>query len=171
MAAPRLPMPLLGIALLHYAFMLGASGELFVPTVHGMTFNSMALNLLEGRFDVDPATIGDEAFERDGRSYAYFGIFLALWGWALAVWFLALVVPALDPARPPSGRRLSMLAVLAGCEVLTRPTMGIALLVALALQVAAAHAFAVIYGVSPLGPSLWIAPQGLLAAYRDFLSW
>lgn len=213
MTASRLPtLPLLGLALLHYAFVLGASGELFVPTVRGMTFNSMALNLLEGRFDVDPAAIGDEAFERDGRSYAYFGIFpallrlplipwvdlattqvegpyrlvammlaaaggawlvralaawmpatvgfpatmllmavlfsgpvimigarpgiyheVALWGWALAVWFLALLVPALDPARPPSGRRLSALAALAGCAMLTRPTMGVALLAALAL--------------------------------------
>lgn len=58
---------------------------------------------------------------------------VALWAWALAVWFLALLVPALDPARPPSGWRLSGLAALAGCEVLTRPTMGLALLAALAL--------------------------------------
>lgn len=212
MTAPRLPLLLLGLALLHHAFVLGASGELFMPTVQGMTFNSMALNLLEGRFDVDPAAIGNEAFLRDGRSYAYFGIFpallrvplipwvdlgtvqvegpyrlaammlaaaggawlvralaarmpaaagfpglvllmavlfsgpvvmigtrpgifheVALWAWALAAWFLALAVPALDAMRPPSGRRLSALAALAGCTVLTRPTMGVALLAALAL--------------------------------------
>lgn len=76
--APRLPMLLLGIAVLHYAFILGGAGDLFVPVRYAMTFNSMALNLLEGRFDVDPATIGNEAFLRGGRSYAYFGIFPAL---------------------------------------------------------------------------------------------
>src|SRR3979411_966481 len=27
---------------------------------HGLTFNSMLLHLLQGRFDVDPQTIGDE---------------------------------------------------------------------------------------------------------------
>ncbi len=45
---------------------------------YGLAFNSMLLHLLHGRFDVDPATIGREAFVHDGRSYAYFGIFPAL---------------------------------------------------------------------------------------------
>jgi hypothetical protein len=44
----------------------------------GLTFNEMLTQLLHGRFDVDPATIGREAFQRGGRSYAYFGIFCAL---------------------------------------------------------------------------------------------
>lgn len=38
----------------------------------------MLLHLLDGRFDVDPATIDLEGFARDGRVYAYFGIFPAL---------------------------------------------------------------------------------------------
>lgn len=44
----------------------------------GMVFNAMALNLVHGRFDVDPDVILFEAFIRDGRSYAYFGILSAL---------------------------------------------------------------------------------------------
>jgi hypothetical protein len=44
----------------------------------GLTFNEMLTQLLRGRFDVDPATIGREAFQRGGRNCAYFGIFCAL---------------------------------------------------------------------------------------------
>jgi hypothetical protein len=44
----------------------------------GLTFNEMLSNLLQGRFDIDPAIIRGEAFEHDGRSYAYFGVFCAL---------------------------------------------------------------------------------------------
>ncbi len=44
----------------------------------GLTFNSMLDHMLRGRWDVDPATIGPEAFVHDGRSYAYFGPFPAL---------------------------------------------------------------------------------------------
>jgi len=45
---------------------------------HGRTFNSMLLHLLVGRFDVDSGAVGMEGFERDGRVYAYWGIFCAL---------------------------------------------------------------------------------------------
>src|SRR5262249_4816822 len=41
-------------------------------------FNSMLLHLLQGRFDVDPQTIGDEGSLRNGLTYTYFGIALAL---------------------------------------------------------------------------------------------
>lgn len=44
----------------------------------GLTFNSMLSHMLRGRWDVDPAAIGSEAFVRDGRSYAYFGPLPAL---------------------------------------------------------------------------------------------
>jgi hypothetical protein len=56
-------------AALYYAFLLcaGTSG-LFAPAEHGMIFNSMLLHLLHGRFDVDPAAIGDEGYLRDGQS-------------------------------------------------------------------------------------------------------
>lgn len=43
-----------------------------------LTFNSMMDHLLHGRFDVDPNTVGKEGFLRDGRVYAYWGIFPAL---------------------------------------------------------------------------------------------
>src|SRR5580704_17091293 len=66
-------------AAFYYAFLLtaGVSG-LLSPASHGLTFNSMLLHLLHGRFDVDPATIGDEGYLRNGAVYAYFGIFPAL---------------------------------------------------------------------------------------------
>jgi len=75
----RLLLPAMLGALVYYAFLITAGGQaLFFNEDLGLTYNSMALNLLVGRFDVDPAAIGSEAFIRDGRSYAYFGILPAL---------------------------------------------------------------------------------------------
>lgn len=51
---------------------------LFVPVEHGLTFNSMLAHLLHGEFDVEPGAIGWEGYVRDGKTYAYFGVFLAL---------------------------------------------------------------------------------------------
>src|SRR5947209_1391034 len=51
---------------------------LSAPVTYGLTFNSMLLHLLQGRFDVDPAAIGIEGYVRDGSVFAYFGIFPAL---------------------------------------------------------------------------------------------
>jgi hypothetical protein len=66
-------------AALYYAFLLSAGAPgLLGPVQHGLTFNSMLLHLLHGRFDVDPAAVGDEGYLRDGAVYAYFGIFPAL---------------------------------------------------------------------------------------------
>ena len=45
---------------------------------HGLVFNSMLDHLLHGQFDVDPAAITVEAFIRNGRTIAYFGIFGAI---------------------------------------------------------------------------------------------
>lgn len=66
------------LAACYYALLLSAGGSFFAPVTHGLTFNSMLLHLLHGRFDVDPATIGDEGFLRDGATYAYFGVLPAL---------------------------------------------------------------------------------------------
>ena len=44
----------------------------------GRVFNEMLVRLLQGRFDISPATIGNEAIIYKGRTYAYFGIFCAL---------------------------------------------------------------------------------------------
>jgi hypothetical protein len=52
--------------------------SLFRPVNYGLTFNSMLLHLLHGSFDVDPQTIGLEGSVRDGLTYSYFGIALAL---------------------------------------------------------------------------------------------
>jgi len=52
--------------------------ELFVPHQMGLTFNSMLSHLLHGQFDVDPEAIQAEAFVRNGRTFAYFGILPAL---------------------------------------------------------------------------------------------
>lgn len=64
----------------YYALLLtgGATSGIFEPVTYGLTFNSMLLHLLHGRFDVDPAAIGYEGYLRDGAVYAYFGIFPAL---------------------------------------------------------------------------------------------
>ena len=43
-----------------------------------LTFNSMLDHLLHGRFDVDPAAVGEEGFAREGRVYAYWGVLPAL---------------------------------------------------------------------------------------------
>jgi hypothetical protein len=79
-AGPAALFFLLPLAVFYYAFLLTAAGSiaLFAPLPHGLTFNSMLLHLLEGRFDVDPTVIGHEGYLRDGRVYAYFGILPAL---------------------------------------------------------------------------------------------
>ena len=48
------------------------------PVPSGLVFNEMLSNLLQGRFDISPATIAGEAYIFKGHSYAYFGMFCAL---------------------------------------------------------------------------------------------
>lgn len=81
-----IPLLLLLAAGLYYARLITSGGSLFAPVPYGLTFNSMLAHLLDGRFDVDPQTIGDEGFVRGGATYAYFGIMPAL----LRLPFLAL---------------------------------------------------------------------------------
>jgi hypothetical protein len=67
------------VAIGYLAFVTHGDFDLFgISDFKGLTFNSMLLHMLDGRFDVDPAAIRVEAFVRGGRSYAYFGIFPAL---------------------------------------------------------------------------------------------
>lgn len=67
------------LAVLYYATLIFAGKPGFFPPIErGLTFNSMLLHLLAGRFDVDPQVIGLEGFARGGAVYAYFGIFPAL---------------------------------------------------------------------------------------------
>jgi hypothetical protein len=60
------------------AILTNLTYDFFRPTEFGLTFNSMLQHLLRGQFDVDAQAIGKEGFARDGRVYAYWGIFCAL---------------------------------------------------------------------------------------------
>jgi hypothetical protein len=73
----------------------------------------MALHLLHGRFDVGPASIGDEGYLRDGLVYAYFGILPAL--------FRMIFLPLADFATTDFTRIacLSAVAVMALFKVLS----------------------------------------------------
>jgi hypothetical protein len=62
----------------YVALVSHCSLNLVRPQPMGLVFNNMLSHLLEGRFDVDPQTVGAEAFVHNGRTYAYFGIFPAL---------------------------------------------------------------------------------------------
>jgi hypothetical protein len=67
------------LAFVYYSFAItNGNFKLFAPVEIGLTFNSMLSHLLHGQFDVDPNAIQAEAFVRDGKTYAYFGIFPAL---------------------------------------------------------------------------------------------
>ncbi len=50
----------------------------FAPEKIGLVFNDMARRLLAWDFTSDPAIVAYEAFVKDGRTYAYYGIFPAL---------------------------------------------------------------------------------------------
>ena len=68
------------VAMLVYAALL-THGHFSLALHHdgrGLTFNSMLEHLLHGQYDVDPDIVGGEGFLRDGRVYAYWGVFLAL---------------------------------------------------------------------------------------------
>lgn len=91
-----------------YHFLLGIQDRegLFAPIPHARVFGSMALHLLEGRFDVDPEAIGDEAFVRGGRTYAYFGVFPAVLRMPL--------IPFLNVENVPLSQLYTFLALLTG---------------------------------------------------------
>jgi hypothetical protein len=76
----KLQFALLGFMLVFYgALLFAAWGESARTTSLRLTFNSMLAHLMQGRFDVDPQVVGgEEGFLRNGRIYAYFGIFPAL---------------------------------------------------------------------------------------------
>lgn len=72
----------LALALLVFVYYVGLvtqfSYELWPTTSGGFVFNSQSRALLDGRLDIDPKVIGNEGFERDGRTYTYFGLWPAL---------------------------------------------------------------------------------------------
>ena len=66
-------------AAIYYLFLLSnGTFRLFAPEMLDKAFDSMLVHLLRGEFTVDREAIGFEAFTRDGRAYAYFGIVPAL---------------------------------------------------------------------------------------------
>jgi len=72
----------LAIGLIIFVYYFGLATQFrFEPwptTSGGFVFNSQLRSLLEGRFDIDPRIIGNEAFVREGKTYTYFGILPAL---------------------------------------------------------------------------------------------
>jgi hypothetical protein len=83
----RLQLMLLAFMLFWYGTLLWLSvGPAQLKAPVNMTFNSMLAHLLKGQFDVDPRIVGDEGFIRNGRVYAYWGIWCALL--RLPLWIL-----------------------------------------------------------------------------------
>jgi hypothetical protein len=79
---------LFAVLVAYYGWLLtsGNVRKFFMETSFGLTFNSMLVHLLHGRFDVDPASVGIEGFLRDGKVYAYWGIFCSLLRLPLLLW-------------------------------------------------------------------------------------
>jgi hypothetical protein len=148
------------VAILAYYVASTAAVGLFAPGPHTAALNSMALRLLEGRFDVDPATIGYEAYVRDGLSYAYFGIFPAL-----------LRIP-LIPFFDISGLSLSRLYALLA---LTLGALGQAAAVRIALSLARPGQFRefiaprLTLAVLLSGPPILLARMGSI--YDEVIAW
>jgi len=76
----KLQLSLLAFMVLYYGVLLLAAWGHSARTVSlRLTFNSMLDHLMRGQFDVDPQVVGaEEGFLRNGRVYAYFGIWCAL---------------------------------------------------------------------------------------------
>ena len=75
----RLQLFLVAFMLLYYgALLTNGSFNFLQRGLFGLTFNSMLEHLLHGHFNVDPEAVGNEGFLRDGRVYAYWGIFCAV---------------------------------------------------------------------------------------------
>jgi hypothetical protein len=97
-----LQIALLVFMLLIYGALLSAQFLFWHDSQMTLTFNSMLVHLMRGRFDVDPQIVGNEGFLRNGRVYAYFGIFCALirfplWivrrmDWDMTVWSCLIAV-------------------------------------------------------------------------------
>ncbi len=73
-----LELALIAAAAVAYATILTtAKFNFFFPKEYGLVFNSMLDHVLRGRFDIDPAIVGNEGYVRDGLTYSYWGIFCA----------------------------------------------------------------------------------------------
>jgi hypothetical protein len=95
---------LLAIIAIYYLFLLSnGTLQLFAPELLDKAFNNMLVHLLHGEFTVDREAIGYEAFTRDGKTYAYFGIFPAV--------LRLFAIPFIDIARAELARLSCLVAV------------------------------------------------------------
>ena len=67
-----------GVAVYYLFLLSNGTFQLFAPEMLDQVFDNMLVHLLRGEFTVDREAIGFEAFTRDGKTYAYFGVFPAL---------------------------------------------------------------------------------------------
>jgi hypothetical protein len=95
---------LLTIVAVYYLFLLSnGTFELFAPEMLDKTFDNMLVHLLRGEFTIDREAIGFEAFTRDGKTYAYFGVFPAM--------LRLFAIPFTDIARAELARLSCLTAV------------------------------------------------------------
>lgn len=67
-------------AVVYYGVALTGAGHELRKAINplNLVFNSMLDHLVQGRFDVDASIVGKEGFLRDGKVFAYWGIFPSL---------------------------------------------------------------------------------------------
>jgi hypothetical protein len=137
---------LLAVIAVYYLFLLSnGSFELFAPELLSRVFDNMLVHLLHGEFTVDRSVIDFEAFNRNGSTYSYFGVFPALLRLVAipftniatvefarvscltaAVIFVALQLRMLLIAHdslPPASRVPWLLTVMAAATVLSGPQL------------------------------------------------
>jgi hypothetical protein len=137
---------MLTILTVYYLFLLSnGTFQLFTAEMLDKAYDNMLVHLLRGDFTVDRGAIGYEAFTRDGKTYAYFGIFPALLrllampftdvGLAhlarlscltASVLFVALQLRMLlivHRSLPPASRRSEFLVVMVAATVLSGPQL------------------------------------------------
>lgn len=152
---------LLAVLAVHHALAVTrGSLDFFGDAEAGLVFNDMLLRLLEGRFDVSPAVIRDEAFVHDGRSYTYFGLLPALVRLPL--------LPFIDLATVQVARLSCYVAIIIGLLAQARAVLS-------ALTPAAGPAQVRLIGVPVLllvglsGPAEYLGPRPLV--YHEALLW
>ena len=135
---------LIAAAAVYYLVLLSnGTFRVFAPEMLDQAYNSMLTHMLHGQFDVDPKAIGFEAITRNGKTFAYFGVFPALLRLPALVFadisqaelarlsclcalvvFIGLQLGALFSVHnclPSASRRPGFLTVMAGATLLSGP--------------------------------------------------
>jgi hypothetical protein len=95
---------LIAAAAVYYLFLLSnGTFQLFAPAMLDKAFDNMLVHLMRGEVTVDREAIDFETFTRDGKTYAYFGVFPAL--------LRLLALPFVDVAQVPLARLSCLTAV------------------------------------------------------------